>query len=129
MKYFHNMSRCFYSMIEFQKALHYFIGNNSIKQYQEKCRFYLDELEGQEELRKEWFNKKEAKKFGVSVDYLKWAKERIEQTSSQWPLYIPTISKLKITNKSAVEIIDEIVDDYCNFESDQIFQNRWMVKK
>ncbi len=66
-----------------------YISKEFIKHYQNECRFYLDEYDGQEELRKEWFD---------TVVY----RHNYE--------------------------IDEIVNNFCYFESDQIFNNRWIKR-
>ncbi|MFA5048569.1 MAG: hypothetical protein WC516_06115 [Patescibacteria group bacterium] len=75
--------------------------------YQECARIYLDEYEGQEKLREEFFAKIEAKKYGCTIDYIKWIN----------------------SNKSSIEILDKVVNDFVYFEFDQIFYNKWLVKK
>jgi hypothetical protein len=82
--------------------------------YQEKCRIYLDEYDGQEELRKEL------------LDSPLLYKNRFGQDSV---VLDGLIEDIYIINTSSFEIIEKIADYYCYFESDQIFNNRWMVKK
>jgi len=63
-----------------------------LKQYQDKCRIYLDEYEEQEDLRKEWFEHRNK--------------------------YEGVLNEL--------DSLLQLAEDFCYFESNQIFANRWM---
>lgn len=73
----------------------------SIKEYQQQNRFYLDEYLEQKELREEWFKKlDESRNITSSEDFIS-----IKNTS------------------------DFQLDNYCHFEFNQTFKNRWLRRK
>ncbi len=103
MSIFNIIKRSFYDVYEFEKALTkvaklgLFVGECKpklhlvpIEFYQDNYRFYLDECDGQEKLREEWFINRKIR-------------------------------------KSMYEL-DEIINNFLFFETDQIFNNRWIKR-
>lgn len=99
----------------------------NIRSYQDRCRIYLDEYEGQEELRKDYVINQLAIRLNRSKEYIK---EIVSKSKSSLSLLLELLFIDSTDNFEKLHDLDNCWVDFENLinKTDTYFERRWLKR-